>query len=221
MLIIQISLNLSTLKNVSFVILLLQMCLVFGQKKVIVIDPGHGGIDSGAIGINHLLEKDVVLGIAKEILRLNKTVFEDSFDIYLTRYTDTLISLSDRSRLAKSLKADVFVSLYCNHSNNPDVRGIEVYVANSKSEYSKESIWLSFQFQVTFNANLGFESRGLKFSNFQVLRQTIDSCASVLLELGFLSNLDEAAYLKKSSNINRISFSILTVIHTLILKQQI
>lgn len=42
----------STLKNVSFVILLLKMCFVFAQKKVVVIDPGHGGIDSGAIGVN-------------------------------------------------------------------------------------------------------------------------------------------------------------------------
>ncbi len=50
-------LNLSTLKNVSFLILLLKMCFVFGQKKVVVIDPGHGGIDSGAIGVNATYEK--------------------------------------------------------------------------------------------------------------------------------------------------------------------
>ena len=95
-------------------ILLLKMCLVFGQQKVIVIDPGHGGTDSGAIGINDILEKDVVLNVAKEIIGLNKTLFDERFAIYPTRYTDTLISLKDRSRLAKALKADVFVSLHCN-----------------------------------------------------------------------------------------------------------
>ena len=53
--------NGSMLKNVSFVILLLKMCFVFGQKKVVVIDTGHGGIDSGAIGISGIYEKDAVL----------------------------------------------------------------------------------------------------------------------------------------------------------------
>lgn len=86
-------LNRSMLKNVSFWILLLKICFVFGQKKVIIIDPGHGGNDSGAIGINGTYEKDVVLKIAKEILKLNKSLFDSELDIYLTRYKDTLISL--------------------------------------------------------------------------------------------------------------------------------
>ena len=63
------------LKNVSFVILLLKMCIVFGQEtsaqKRIVIDVGHGGKDSGAIGINGIQEKDVVMNIANAILTLN------------------------------------------------------------------------------------------------------------------------------------------------------
>ena len=99
-----------TPKNVSFVILMLNFCVIFGQQKVIIIDPGHGGIDTGAIGTNTIREKDVTLRIAKEIIRLNKTLLNNEFDIYSTRYKDTLISLSDRSRLAKSLKANVFVS---------------------------------------------------------------------------------------------------------------
>ena len=126
-----------TLRNVNFWILMLQMCFVFGQKKVIVIDVGHGGNDPGAIGVNNIQEKDVVLNIAKEILMLNKTIFNNQWDIYLTRYKDTLISLSDRSRLAKSLKADVFVSLHCNASSN-NSKGVEVYVHNSdKAKHQK------------------------------------------------------------------------------------
>ena len=105
------------LKNVSFWISLLQFCFVFGQQKVIIIDPGHGGTDSGAIGRNDILEKDVVLNVAKEITILNKTLFDDRFAIYLTRYADALVSLKDRGRLAGSLKADVFVSLHCNASS--------------------------------------------------------------------------------------------------------
>lgn len=191
------------LKNVSFVILLLKICIIFGQEnatqKRIVIDVGHGGKDFGAIGINGIQEKDVVLSIANEILRLNNNLAKP-LDIYLTRYSDTLISLSDRPKLSNALKADLFVSLHCNHSNNPNARGIEVYVANATSQYSKDATWLAFQLQAAFNKELGFESRGVKFANFQVLRETVDYCPSALLELGFLSNGDERKYLQKSEN---------------------
>jgi N-acetylmuramoyl-L-alanine amidase len=118
------------LKNVIFVFLLLKMCVIFGQEpatqKRIVIDVGHGGKDSGAIGINGIKEKDVVLNIALEILRLNEES-EKSLDIYLTRYSDTLISLTDRTKLAKALNADLFISLHCNHSDNKNGAGVEVY----------------------------------------------------------------------------------------------
>jgi N-acetylmuramoyl-L-alanine amidase len=187
------------LKNVSFMILLLKTCIIFGQPKVIIIDPGHGGKDSGAIGINGIQEKDIVLDIASEILCLNKKL-ETPLNIYLTRYIDTLISLSDRTKLVKALNADVFISLHCNHSDNPNARGIEVFVANTTSQYSKDAAWLAFQLQAVFRKKLGFESRGVKFANFQVLRDTIDYCPSVLLELGFLSNRDENEYYQNSAN---------------------
>ena len=198
------------LKNVSFVILLLKMCIIFGQEtaaqKRIVIDVGHGGKDSGAIGVNGVQEKDVVLDTALEILRLNEKS-ETPLDIYLTRYSDTLISLSDRTKLSKSLNADLFISLHCNHSHNPTARGIEVYVGKNESRNLKESIWLAYQLQNQFKKKLGFESRGVKFANFQVLRETVDYCPSLLLELGFLSNRDERDYYQ-----NLESIKVLTLI---------
>ncbi len=204
------------LKNVSFAFLLLKMCIIFGQEnaiqKIIIIDVGHGGKDSGAIGINGIQEKDIVLDIALEILKLNGKS-EIPLDIYLTRYSDTLISLSNRTKLAKALKADLFISLHCNHSDNPNARGIEVYVANTESQKSDDSTWLAFQLQEALNKELGFESRGLKFANFQVLRETVDYCPSVLLELGFLSNLDEAQHLIKNENIVVIALSLLSGLH--------
>ena len=188
------------LKNVRFVILLLKMCIIFGQEttaqKRIIIDVGHGGKDAGAIGINGIQEKDVVLSIANAILKLNNDL-EKPLDIYLTRYSDTLISLSNRTKLAKALKSDLFVSLHCNHSDNPNARGVEVYVANAISKYSDNATWLAFQLQDDLNKSLGFERRGVKFASFQVLREMTVYCTSVLLELGFLSNLDEAGYFEK------------------------
>ncbi len=203
------------LKNVSFVFLLLQLCIIFGQEiatqRIILIDVGHGGKDSGAIGINKIQEKDVVLDIALEILSLNKQS-KTPLDIYLTRYSDTLISLSDRTKLAKVLKADMFISLHCNHSDNPNARGIEVYVANTISQYSKEATWLAFELQASFKRQLGFGSRGVKFANFQVLRETRDYFPAVLLELGFLSNRDENNYFSNLSNLRLSALSILLII---------
>ncbi|MFL1012581.1 N-acetylmuramoyl-L-alanine amidase family protein [Flavisericum labens] len=199
-------------KNVRFriytvqivMVLLLKSGLLFGQdlgvKKVIVIDPGHGGKDSGAVGVNRIKEKDVVLDVAKAILELNERL-KSPFDIYLTRYGDTLVSLSDRAKLAKSLKADMFVSLHCNHSDYPNARGVEVYASNQNSEFSDDTIWLAFQLQSELNKNLGFTSRGVKFANFQVLRETVDYMPSVLVELGFLSNGDESGYFLKPESI--------------------
>ena len=200
------------LKNVSFVILLLKMCFIFGQETSaqnrIIIDVGHGGKDTGAIGINNIQEKDVVMSIANAILRLNNDL-EKPLDIYLTRYSDTLISLSDRTKLAKAIKADLFVSLHCNHSDNPDARGIEIYVAKAMSKYSDDATWFAFQLQDDLNKSLGFESRGVKFANFQVLRGTIDYCPSILIELGFLSNEDDAKYLLKEGKTFALALKIL------------
>jgi len=200
------------IKNVSFVILLLKMCIIFGQettaKKRIVIDVGHGGKDSGAIGINNIQEKDIVLDIANAILKLNNEL-NKPLDIYLTRYSDTLISLSDRTKLVKALKADLFVSLHCNHSDNPNARGIEVYTSRKQEEYSKESVFLGYQIERTLCELIGYESRGIKFANFQVLRETIGNCISVLLELGFLSYKEESDYLSNTTNIKFMALVIL------------
>lgn len=200
------------LKNVSFIFLLLKMCLIFGQEsatqKRIVIDVGHGGKDSGAIGANGIQEKDVVMKIALEILRLNEQA-EKLLDIYLTRYSDTLITLSDRTKLAKALKADLFVSLHCNHSDNSVARGVEVYASRVQGKYSKESVFIGYQTEKMLCKTIGYESRGVKFANFQVLREMNHFCASMLLELGFLSNIDEASYISDPDNIQHIALAIL------------
>lgn len=196
------------LKNVSFVILMLQMCMIFGQQKVIVIDVGHGGIDSGAIGINGIQEKDVVFNIAKEILKLNKTIFNNQLNIYLTRYKDTLISLSDRNRLTKGIKADLFLSLHCNASQTTS-KGLEVYLHNSDNLNTERSISLGLFILNETNLKLGFKKRGVKFADFQVLREASDFCPTILVELGFITNLDEADYFLKFKNMRGMALAIL------------
>jgi N-acetylmuramoyl-L-alanine amidase len=133
----------------------------------------------------------------------NKTV-----EIYQTRYSDTLVSLSDRAKLAKGLNADLFLSLHCNHSDNPNARGVEIYVSIQRSKFLDEATWFGFQLQADLNEKLGFESRGVKFANFQVLRETIDFMPSVLVELGFLSNEDENDYLRKVESLKSLTLII-------------
>jgi N-acetylmuramoyl-L-alanine amidase len=199
-----------SLKNVSFMILMLHFCLIFGQQQLIIIDPGHGGKDTGAIGLNKVQEKDVVLNIAKEIIRLNETLLNDKFDMYSTRYKDTLISLSDRSRLAKGLNADVFISLHCNASNTSS-KGMDVYVHNTQTEEEnlKKSIGMGLSILEESTQKLGFKKRGVQFANFQVLRENITSRPALLIEMGFVTNPDEADYFLKPQNIRAMALTIL------------
>lgn len=189
-------------------ILMLKMCFIFSQKKTVVIDVGHGGKDAGAIGINNIQEKDVVLDIAEEILRLNKTILNYELNIYLTRYKDTLISLSDRSRLAKTLKADVFLSLHCNHAKNSNAKGIEVYVHPSENSNTKTSIGLGLSILNEATQKLGFKKRGVKFANFQVLRES-RSYPTALIEMGFMTNRDEVDYFLNPKNVRAMALAIL------------
>ena len=188
------------------------MCVIFGQEtsaqKRIIFDVGHGGKDAGAIGINGIQEKDVVMSIANAILRSNNNL-EKPLDIYLTRYSDTLISLSQRTKLANALKADLFVSLHCNHSDNPDSRGIEVYALRKQEKFSMESVYAGYKIERALCEVIGYESRGVKFANFQVLRETTEYCPAILIELGFLSNWDEGSYISDNNNMERIALSIL------------
>ncbi len=174
------------------------------QKPIVVLDPGHGGPDSGAVGINGLKEKEVVLKIAMEVVRLNKQLFQDTFEIYSTRYTDTLISLGNRTKLARALKADVFVSIHCNQAIRKEAQGAEIYIkqGNNRSEL------LARLFVSSWSEKLGFKNRGVKSANFQVLRE-VSHCPAVLLELCFLSNWEEAEHIKKMASISGYALSIL------------
>ena len=98
------------------------------SKKRIVIDAGHGGHDPGAVGPKKLYEKDVVLDIA---LRLKKILSDDpNVDVYLTRDKDIFIPLEQRTAIANSKNADLFVSVHANASPRKDAKGIETYFLN-------------------------------------------------------------------------------------------
>jgi N-acetylmuramoyl-L-alanine amidase len=97
----------------------------------IVIDPGHGGHDSGTIGVGGLEEKDVVLDVA---LRLGKLLHERlGAEIIYTRSDDTFIPLETRTAIANKAQADLFLSIHANSSSDPSARGVETYYLNFTS----------------------------------------------------------------------------------------
>jgi N-acetylmuramoyl-L-alanine amidase len=94
--------------------------------KRVVIDPGHGGHDSGAIGPTGLTEKEVALDVARRAATLLST--ELNVETLLTRDDDVFVPLEERTARANSFHADLFISIHCNASENGDARGVEVFV---------------------------------------------------------------------------------------------
>jgi len=202
-------------------IIVLLFCLVFlnlsyaqngkdqARNPIVVIDPGHGGKDAGATTRTGIKEKDIALGIASKIVVLNNKLVKNPLLLYLTRYTDTLISLGDRTELTKRLKADIFISIHCNQAINRTASGTEVFIHPKSEVQASASAYLGFTIQKGLADILGINNRGVKYGNFQVLRDNDDSSAAVLLELGFLSQTDEAIYLSQEDSQNAVAMVIL------------
>jgi len=104
------------------------------EKKIVVIDPGHGGEDPGAVGHRGTLEKNVVLSIAKKLHRILK---KRGYEAFLTRKGDYFISLKDRGRIAKEYGADIFISIHADASKSRGVRGTSVYCLSTRGASSE------------------------------------------------------------------------------------
>jgi N-acetylmuramoyl-L-alanine amidase len=107
----------------------------FERKKIIVVDAGHGGKDSGAVGANGTKEKDLNLDIAYEL----KSIFDkdDDFEVILTRKDDTFIPLAERTNVANENNADLFISIHCNGNLDRNVSGFEIYYLSEKATDSE------------------------------------------------------------------------------------
>ena len=101
------------------------------RRKRVVIDPGHGGHDSGALGPGGAREKDVVLAISKQLQRMLEA---SGVETYMTRSDDTFISLEERTAIANGKQADAFVSVHANSATHGRAHGIETYYLNVTSD---------------------------------------------------------------------------------------
>ena len=174
------------------------------KKLKIMLDPGHGGSDSGAVSAcGQIKEKDINLAIT---LKTGKILKKAGFDVCYTRTNDRDCSLTERSRAASSQKAELFVSIHVNKAANTNACGVETFVLTpsgyagtaagspprgwqigNKNDYHSNLLGYCIQKSAIGDSNI-FD-RGLKRQSFFVLRETY--CPAALLEVGFISNPDD------------------------------
>ena len=190
----------------SNIIKVLGICLLLfsfsepvNDQKVIVIDAGHGGKDSGA-KTEFASEKDHTLSIAREIQELAEG---SNVKIILTRNDDTLVSLEDRVKTINKVNADQVISLHINKSNSSADNGYEFYVSN-KNEKFKESLTLATKLSKNLPDDIAFNK--IARANFYLLRN-IDKPAT-LVDLGYLSNQKDAVFITSEAGQEKIARSI-------------
>ncbi len=166
------------------------------MSKVLVVDPGHGGSDSGAVG-NGLLEKNLNLYICKAVVR---KLAPYDVSVYLTRDKDVDVSLSDRARLAREKQADYFLSIHVNAGRGTGFESFIYIYPLSGSAASRDVIHR--QVAAYLNSE-GFPDRGKKSANFYVLRNS--PSPAILLENLFIDTKKDAAWLSSESNLSRLA----------------
>ena len=175
-------------------------------NKIVYLDAGHGGYDPGAsyFGIS---EKSLTLAIQS---RVKAKLESEGYQVVTTRTSDTYVDLTDRSRAANASESDIFVSIHINASGSSAAQGIETYYYQPYAEYPSRinatyhanptrlsmSDTLANAIQSSLINATGAQNQGVKRQTFAVLRET--TAPAVLLELGFLSNPQEAARLSTS-----------------------
>lgn len=175
------------------------------MKFRVVLDPGHGGRDS-ATRAGAISEKHLVLSIAKAV----KTRLEqEGFDVVMTRERDEFVSLSQRALV----KGDVFISLHANtvadtvgEGIRSMIKGMEIYTTNHmerSEEYSGKSKRLALAFQQQLAELRGINLRGIKEKSLAVLNQ--NQSPAILIELGFISNKEDLAFLINHLNYPNIA----------------
>ncbi|MBW8350278.1 N-acetylmuramoyl-L-alanine amidase [Bacillus sp. IITD106] len=160
-------------------------------KKKIVIDAGHGGKDSGAIG-NGFFEKNIALDIAKKVEYYLNTYYL-GHEVRLTRSDDTFLELKDRANIANRWGADVFVSIHLN-SFDSKTSGYEDYRHSKKTDGVLLQNIMHKHIAPIYSSN-GIKDRGEKKADFAVLRET--NMPAILTENGFIDNSGDMALIKQ------------------------
>lgn len=156
-------------------------------RIVVMVDPGHGGPDPGAIGIGGLQEKGIVMAISQQVAAI---LDQQGVQAVLTRTGDYDFDLEPRVAMAERMNANLFVSIHANaiDLSRPDVNGLETYYYSSAS-----SARLARMIHSNILQGVNIQDRGIRTARFYVLRNT--SMPSVLIEVGFVTGREDAAKL--------------------------
>lgn len=217
---------------------LLQYASYSPQKTRIVLDCGHGGVDEGKVGCFGIKEKDINMQVGRKVADLLK---KKGFNVWLTRTGDQTVTLDERTTLANSLQADLFLSIHANSAHNAAVQGVETYWLNHQTCQPAMAVETA-QLQPTIAR---YKERQGALNNLlaqqvhhQVLQATVaehkttDRCIkpsvtqvllgtempAALIEIGFLSNPEETKYLSSSKYQTLVATGIVSGIQSFLKK---
>lgn len=232
-------------------------------KTIVMIDPGHGGIDGGAMGASHVLEKTIVLAVAKELRRA--LLAKGRYDVRMTRRSDVFVSLDQRLAESQKASAELFISLHADSladtSYNKAIRGATVYTLSERAsdeqarlmaekenasdlvaglistegEGSDQVRNILFDLMKRETANFSADFSNVLVGNlkgsvnlsrdpqraaaFKVLKQT--HAPSVLVELGYLSNVEDEKLLSTSQWQKQVAASIASAVDAYFAKRTV
>lgn len=175
------------------------------QSTIIVLDPGHGGRDNGAV-FNGVKEKIITLDIAKKVAQ---NLSKHGYKVLFTRKSDVSVPLEQRANFANRNKATIFVSIHCNSAQSALASGIETFSLTpcgqpshgksfrssrdlrifANNGFDKENLLLAYHVQRNILQRTHSIDRGVKHERFFVLKPL--GCPGILVECGFLSNINE------------------------------
>jgi N-acetylmuramoyl-L-alanine amidase len=189
-----------------------------GKKNLVVIDPAHGGQDSGVNITDKIGEKDVTLAIA---LALQKELARDGdFEIFLTRDTDKTISFEDRRKKISKIKPDVLLSLHINACFGKTATGFELYypgfrqitdqkkarkdeAKEARGKYLNDSVRLAQIIQKNLDTLFPRKGRGLREADTPILEEM--NIPAVVVEIGFATNPEERKKLLSTNTQSEIA----------------
>ena len=182
------------------------------EKRIVVIDAGHGGFDEGALAdYGNKREKDYTLMVVKE---LKKILDNSNISAYYTRLDDSEISKKNRTKLANSIKADMLISIHCNYSDSGrnTAQGVESLYSKRKS--GKE--WLSNKKLASLVAknlseSTGMKNRGVKQREGLYLMHH-SKVPATIIEIGYLNNKSDFKFVKTAKGRKKVAQGIYNAI---------
>jgi N-acetylmuramoyl-L-alanine amidase len=173
------------------------------EKILVTIDPGHGGKDSGAIGLDGLREVDVILPIS---LRVSKILQDKGIATQLTRDSDYFVGLDERVVMSRKAGASIFVSIHANSiDNRPDVNGLETYHYHRGLELAN-IVHSNIVGLLGTNGEDPLLDRGVRSARFLVLRKS--EIPAILVEVGYLTSPTESLKLADEKYRDRMADAI-------------